>query len=164
MLPACRESCIESRRPPGENGLAMKKSSIALILIAGIFLPFSAKAQQPSRKIPVIISCNCEDEIGRRFASAIRDLLASSPRYYLVDDTAANRKSSFSISLVSLVTDKDTSDQPIADAFSTVFLVNGYFLDQAVQTCGRDKVESCTKSTLSDLDSIIEKAKEANSK
>jgi len=40
-----------------------------------------AQDGESHKRIPVFFSCNCADEVGKLYATALRDLLAKSPRY-----------------------------------------------------------------------------------
>ncbi len=65
-------------------GEEMKKLATCLASLAIILAIMTAKvfAQAPVRKIPIFFQCTCDDPVGSRLATAVRDLIAVSPRYF----------------------------------------------------------------------------------
>lgn len=132
----------------------MKVLVLCFLLVS---LPTFAQ-QKP--KIKVVFECSCDDPVGSLFATAFRDALANSPRYIETDkaeikDSAGKTvEFHFKISVVSV--DGGTSNSGISTALSDVFLVgDNFYLNNMVQSCGRDRIALCAASLLSSLDGII---------
>ncbi len=62
-------------------------SQFVRLLALCFFLASTAHSQQPKR-IKVVFVCGCEDQTGKLYAMAFRDLLASSPRFVQTSDSA----------------------------------------------------------------------------
>src|ERR1700761_7607140 len=61
-----------------------EKEMKRLVMCLGIMAIMTAMvfAQAPVRKIPIFFQCTCDDPVGSRIATAVRDLIATSPRYF----------------------------------------------------------------------------------
>lgn len=79
----------------------MKLRVLALFLL---LLPtVSSHAQKtPPRVYNLIVSCTCTDTVGKGYSRALRDLIATSPRYEEITDSKENEKSALLISVVTL--------------------------------------------------------------
>jgi hypothetical protein len=58
----------------------MKRLAMCLAILA--IMTAKVFAQAPVRKIPIFFQCTCDDPVGSRTATAVRDLIAISPRYF----------------------------------------------------------------------------------
>lgn len=137
----------------------MKAAVIGLLVcFAGTIV-----AQQP-KKTPVYFGCTCADPVGALYATAFRDLLASSPRYIEASEAqpvnGRDRTGSpiytynWHVSVVS--EDPSIGDTGNSAALSIVILVgDSYFNTQYVQSCPRAKVAQCAADTFSELDAAI---------
>jgi hypothetical protein len=112
-------------------------------------------AQPPVSKIPVFFQCTCDDLVGSRIATAVRDLIAASPRYAKSGSEftrqGANVFPIWSIRVVTRDTDENASRTMIAVAFT-----RGLFFESlSVQSCGSLRVKECAEGILADLDRQI---------
>lgn len=111
------------------------------------------------KKIGISFSCTCNDSVGASFATAFRDLLATSPRYYEAYtpiEKLPNGKEidHWQIKVVSL--DPKFGPDGSSSIMSVVFLFGDtYFLEQYVQSCGLDRISQCAHGTLSDFDNLM---------
>ena len=103
--------------------LAMCLASLAIILaIMTARTCAQAPVQAPVRKIPIFFQCTCDDPVGSRLATAVRDLIATSPRYFKsggdFTQEGANVFPIWSIRVVTRDTDENASRSMIAVAFT----------------------------------------------
>ncbi|WP_419806007.1 hypothetical protein [Terriglobus sp.] len=109
-------------------------------------------------KTDVIFSC--DNTVGRAYGRAFRDLLAKSPRYHELSDTAENRKKAVNVGVVS-IEEKAGGDSVGAAAFASVFLLDSVYLDHVVQSCGVNKSEKCAQDLFDSLDEDVDALKKA---
>jgi hypothetical protein len=135
----------------------MKKLATCLASLAIILAIMTAKvfAQAPVRKIPIFFQCTCDDPVGSRIATAVRDLIATSPRYFKsgseFNTQGANVFPIWSIRIVTRDTDENATRTMIAVAFT-----RGLFFETlSVQSCGSLRVKECAEGILADLDRQI---------
>jgi hypothetical protein len=128
-----------------------------LVMCLAILAIMTAKvfAQAPVRKIPIFFQCTCDDPVGSRIATAIRDLIATSPRYFK-SGSEFNRQGAdvvpiWSIRMVTRDTDENATQSMIAVAFT-----RGLFYESlSVQSCGSLRVRECAEGIVADLDRQI---------
>jgi hypothetical protein len=107
-----------------------------------------------SVKLKIKFVCTCDDSVGVRYATALRDLIAKSPRYVETNDFSEGTSRHLGIRVVSVDQDDDHTGR--STAMSIVFTSGSdVYLTHAVQTCGINRVESCAADTLADLDSLL---------
>jgi hypothetical protein len=135
----------------------MKRLAMCLVILAIMTARVLAQApvQAPVTKIPVFFQCTCDDPVGSRIATAIRDLIATSPRYFKSGSEfsrqGANVFPIWSIRVVTRDTDENASRSMIAVAFT-----RGLFFETlSVQSCGSLRVKECAEGILADLDRQI---------
>jgi hypothetical protein len=136
----------------------MKRRAMCLASLAIILVTITAKvfAQAPVvRKTPVFFQCTCDDPIGSRIATAVRDLIATSPRYFKsggdFSQQGANVFPIWSIRMVTRDTDENATRTMVAVAFT-----RGLFYESlSVQSCGSLRVKECAEGILADLDRQI---------
>ena len=135
----------------------MKKLAMCLAVLAMNLATMTAKvfAQGPVRKIPIFFQCTCDDPVGSRIATAVRDLIATSPRYFKsggdFTQMGANVFPIWSIRMVTRDTDENASRSMIA-----VAVTRGLFFEAiSVQSCGSSRVKECAEGILADLDRQI---------
>jgi hypothetical protein len=92
--------------------------------------------------------------VGRGYARALRDLIATSPRYQEITDSKENQKKALLISVVTLPLGDDSNGSARGAAISVVFVFDGTFLSQYVQTCGDDS-KSCAQKTFDSVDGLL---------
>lgn len=132
----------------------MKRSAIAIFWSLSLIGQSRAQKAQP-RVYSLIISCTCDDSVGKGYARALRDLIAKSPRYDELVDSKENRKQALVISVVTLPLGDDTYGSASGAAISVVFVFNGTFVNQYVQTCSESVTASCAQKTLDSVDSML---------
>src|SRR5580692_7885290 len=131
----------------------MKRLTMCLAILAIMTARVFAQSQVP--KIPIFFSCACDDPVGSRIAMTIRDLIATSPRYFK-SGSEFNRQGSnvfpiWSIRMVTRDTDENASRSMIAVAYT-----RGLFFETlSVQSCGSLRVKECAEGILADLDRQI---------
>jgi hypothetical protein len=131
----------------------MKRLAMCLAILA--IMTAKVFAQAPVRKIPIFFQCTCDDPVGSRIATAIRDLIAASPRYFK-SGSEFNRQGAdvvpiWSIRMVTRDTDENATRSMIAVAFT-----RGLFYESlSVQSCGSLRVRECAEGILADLDRQI---------
>ena len=136
----------------------MKRRAMCLASLAIILATMTAKvfAQAPVvRKTPVFFQCTCDDAVGSRIATAVRDLIATSPRYFKsggdFSQQGANVFPIWSIRMVTRDTDENATRTMVAVAFT-----RGLFYESlSVQSCGSLRVKECAEGILADLDRQI---------
>ena len=112
----------------------MKRLAMCLAILA--IMTAKVFAQAPVRKIPIFFQCTCNDPVGSRIATAVRDLIAISPRYFK-SGSEFNRQDTnvfpiWSIRMVTRDTDENASRSMIAVAYT-----RGLFFETlSVQSCG----------------------------
>ena len=133
------------------------KALLSLFLL-GFALPALAQTQVPKRTA-VKFLCTCSDTTGQAFATAFRDLLATSPRYsetFEVSEKLANGKESPNWQIEAVSLDPSSNYNGVNAVLSTVFLLGDrYYLTQTVQTCPRSRVAACAANTLATLDKYL---------
>ena len=129
-------------------------------IIAAWILFVGAPCLARAERIKVRFSCSCEDQVGARYATALRDLLASSPRYtetpYASEPKGPDSKEKiyhWEIQVVSI----DVDDPALGhqSALSVVFMVDDVLLSHHIQTCGASVVSQCAATTLASLDKLL---------
>ena len=127
--------------------LRMRYTALFSCLV-GCSLPVSAQVKQP-----VYFSCSCSDRVGQLYATAFRDLLATTPRYKAIDaaisGTGKDAKYNLALRVVSM--DPDGSDSTRTVLAVTITL-GPIYLNTLIQRCGKDVIEGCAKDTLASLD------------
>lgn len=125
------------------------KNLVFLLLL----LPMMAFGQTPT-KTGVKFSCMCNDEVGARYATAIRDLIASSPRYQSAveyqTDLGKSDTWNYGIRVVSL--DPTNGKVGTSSVLSIVITWGPVYLQSYVEVCPTDSVKSCAIGTFADLD------------
>lgn len=129
-------------------------TSCACVSLFGLWL-VAASAQTPRTR--VVFKCDCDDPVAQRYATEIRDILATSPRYqegssHDVDGDGKPLKE-WTISVVA------ASMPPKAAAISIAFTYGDILADQNVQVCGMNKVKECAEAAVSMLDAVVTKTR-----
>lgn len=111
---------------------------------------------QPGRQ-RVEFNCQCSDSVGQLVATALRDLLASSPRYVEYSpQIPAPKDAPFYWQIKAISIDPTENNTGRNTSISIVFLGSEvYYLSQMVQTCGVNKADDCARSILAGLDSAL---------
>jgi hypothetical protein len=144
------------------EAIAVKRLMV-LIFLSLLTLPAFAQTQ----KIPIYFSCTCDDVVGSSYASAMRDLIATSPRYRpiyssseMIDGKKVDR---FHISVVSV--DPSDNNLGLTTALSAVFLIgDDYFLANRIQTFPASRAQDAARNTLAVFDNMVADAQAARAK
>jgi hypothetical protein len=124
-------------------------------LVCLLLLCVPGFAQTPKQKI--YFQCTCNDPVGSRLATKLRDLIAQSPRYSRSEsDFGGADEKYLPVWSIRIVTkDVDGSGDRSVMAIA---ITQGLFLrDLYVLSCGSEKVTECAEGTLADLDSRASK-------
>jgi hypothetical protein len=137
-----------------QGGIAVKVSALLLFLCC--VLP----AVGQTNKIAVAFDCDCTDAVGSRYATAFRDLLAASPRYYMVQNAEEKDKNGKTVAyrwhLKVLSLDPAQNNNGQDSVISAVLLLgDGLYMTQSVQWCPLSQVNSCAASTMSFMDGFL---------
>ena len=135
----------------------MKRLATCLGVLALILATMTAKvfAQAPVRKTPIFFQCTCDDPVGSRIATAMRDLIATSPRYFKSGgDFTQMGASVFPIWSIRMVT-KDTDENASRTMVAVAFTRGLFYESLSVQSCGSLRVKECAEGILADLDRQI---------
>lgn len=113
-----------------------------------------------AERVKVKFSCDCGDQVGSLYATALRDSLAASPRYIETPDESEPRSEGSKDRLYHLViqvVSVDIENPPGGHqaALSVVFTFAGTLLGQRVQVCGAQSAAQCAASTLASLDKVL---------
>jgi hypothetical protein len=125
-----------------------------------------AQDGESHKRIPVFFSCNCADEVGKLYATALRDLLAKSPRYIesaSPDLTGGAVDGPPKLSIV--VTSIDPTGDGRFMAHSEVGLLGAStYLYSTVGWCPKTEADHCAASTLAALDDQVHRLLDARAK
>jgi hypothetical protein len=137
-----------------------RKTALFILLLPQICV--SLLGQDSAGKTQLFVSCSCDDQLGAKYATALRDIVAKSPRYEETRNEGDDKSGyPFKISLVSI----DTSTSPGEQiAISEVTSFNSILFDQNVQVCSAQSVFNCAQTTFSQVDKSIDELKKALSK
>lgn len=124
-----------------------------LLCIALLLLPSIAFGQN-ANKAGVKFDCTCNDSVGARYATAVRDLIAASPRYESAEDFVENPGKSaiyhMGIRVVSL--DPQAGNPGHGSALSIVITWGAFYLASSLQICTSDGVRECAENTMAIMD------------
>jgi hypothetical protein len=112
-----------------------------LAVLSAALLVIPAQAE----KANVRVDCTCEDSVGSQVATALRDLIAASPRYNNVNDDHGGWK-------MVLVSAPVTSSDPASAIGYTILRGNIVFHRSGVKICGKESVDWCARSLYASLD------------
>ena len=132
-----------------------------LIVTAAALLFSTNMLGQEKQKMSISFHCQCDDQVGRQYATYFRDALAQSPRYEEAhsDQTKdLNGKVTSAVFVVSIVSVDESSTNPgKSSSFSLVLTLGGdSFISQYVQNCGINAVKNCASDGLSFVDGKIQ--------
>ena len=131
----------------------MKRLAMCLAILA--IMTAKVFAQAPVRKIPIFFQCTCDDPVGSRIATAIRDLIATSPRYFK-SGSEFNRQGADVVPIWSIrMVTRDTDENATQSVIAVVFTRGLFYESLSVQSCGSSRVKECAEGILADLDRQI---------
>lgn len=123
-----------------------------------MFFATAAQAQDAD-KLPVAISISAEDTVGRRLAFYVREEIAKSGSFAVVDEDFGR---GFKVELVTI----DPGSDGVQTAYSLVILIaqkEGFdlFVINYVGHCGADRVRDCAQRILGSLGEQVETIRQA---
>jgi hypothetical protein len=130
-----------------------------------LFLCCSIPAVGQTQKTAIAFECECTDAVGSQYATKVRDLLTTSPRYSLT--TIAEEKDKegktsvyhWQIKVVSLDPSQNSIGQNAVLAIVLLF-GDSFYLTHSVQWCPLLKVSDCAASTISSMDGVVSATKQ----
>jgi hypothetical protein len=125
-----------------------------------LFCIFCISAVCHAQRVKVKFSCDCSDQVGSLYATALRDSLAASPRFVETADDSEPKSDGSKDRLYHLViqvvsVDIENPPEGRQSALSVVFTFAGSLLGQRVQVCGAQSVVQCVASTLASFDNAL---------
>ena len=131
----------------------MKRLAMCLAILS--IMTAKVFAQGPVRKIPIFFQCTCDDPVGSRIATAVRDLIATSPRYFKSGSEFSRQgENVFPIWSIRMVT-RDTGENATQTMIAVAVTRGLFFETLSVQSCGSLRVKECAEGILADLDRQI---------
>ena len=101
----------------------------------------------------------CDDSVGARYATALRDLIAGSPRFALVseEDWKTAKPSNFARLTIHVSTlDPDTPSAGRQAAIAWALTSDGIYVTASLQICGSNVITVCAEQTVSKIDQYVE--------
>ena len=120
----------------------------AIILTCILIVP-SLFGQQPA-KTPLVIVCQCDDPNSRLLETAVRDAVATNPRYREIHPEREDKTPYYRLVLVAM----DADPAPVV--VFVVVLHGDAFMTLGVRVCGTTKMEWCANNILSTADHAIQ--------
>ena len=129
------------------------------VLVIAFWLLASSLAAAQDRPIRVSVFHQGSDQVGQQVALALTEAIRASASFRFVEHEIAPRLPRIVVYLVSV----DADVNRVSTAISSVVVYDhvsipgfGIFLLSGVQSCGRDRVETCVKLILLNIDSMVE--------
>jgi hypothetical protein len=132
--------------------------SLALLSVIAPFGLENLQAQDApnQHRAHVVFECKCNDDVGRLYATAFRDVLAKSPRFieaYQSREDYGSVKAVLNLKVVAVSLDPSNDNPGGYTALSVVILLgDSMYLTQTTLFCSKAGVEHCASSTLADVD------------
>jgi hypothetical protein len=146
-------------RSPESDSMRLSTCVRALLVCALLALQSHAQDTGHRVRIPVKFECNCADEVGQLYATAFRDILASSPRFVseVGFDNSGGSSSGPPSMRVNVVSVDPFNDGQVT-AMSIAFILGSTtYLTHVVRWCPKDRANSCAASTFAELDDQVQK-------
>ncbi len=128
------------------------------VALFGLLVTSAAPGQAPAKKA-IKFQCTCDDSVGVRYATAMRDLIAASPRYKSATEfTVGEGKGSvwnLGVRVVSI--DPTVGKTGNSTVLSVVLTVGPLYMTSYVQVCTSDGVSSCAADTFAEIDQELSK-------
>ena len=127
-----------------------------------LICPIALGQEQP-HKTAIYLECPCSDPVGSVYATALRDAIASSPRYaetHNSEEKDSNGKVKvyhWHLDIISL----DPFNNGGQNAVLSLVLLAGddIFMTHSVQFCPKVEMQSCVQQTVAFFDSFISSIK-----
>jgi len=120
---------------------------LSLLLFCSFGCAF-ASAQAPHKTL-LVVSCSCDDTIGKSYLSALRTAIGRNTHYREVGTEEGMRKNAVQLSIVSM--SLPGSEGVEKSVLSIVCVHDGVILHQMVETCSHIPVEQTAEAMLQDL-------------
>jgi hypothetical protein len=111
---------------------------------------------QDAKKIPVAVSPGGDDPVGQAFVLALKEAIRGSKSLLLVDTEILPKTPRIVVHVLSV--NNVVAEKGDSSAIGIIIVYdgsqtpgNGIYLSASVSICGKDRVESCAKSTLPDI-------------
>lgn len=143
----------------------MKFVAAPFIFLAVAVLVSLAAVAQSTTKIPVQVLHSGSDLVGQQLAFELKEAIRASQSMRLVTDTDSGAR--VRVSIVSLNPDPERASQSHTVAATTFAFddtwvpLNGILVSATVETCGARRVQECARSTLANIDSVIERIRKS---
>jgi hypothetical protein len=136
----------------------MKQLALAFLIF--VLVPSLCLAQA-AKKIPVAVSHGGDDPVGQAFVLALKEAIRGSNSLLLVDNEILPETPRIVVHVISV--DNVVAEKGVSSAIGIIIVYkgsqtpgDGIYLSASVSICGKDRVESCAKSTLPDIDRSVE--------
>jgi hypothetical protein len=116
------------------------------VLLTALLLATPVAAQN---KTAISFTCTCNDATGTLFATAFRDLLATSPRY---SEETKETKDVYAFRLMVVSLDPTVAKDGYQSVLAVVFVMGSVYISEQVQTCGMASTKTCAERTLAFVD------------
>lgn len=128
-----------------------------LLLFVVLVAPGLCLAQ--AKRTPVSVRHDGEDQVGRSFAFALKEAIRRSQSFILVENTLTGPR----IVVTLLSVESYANQKGVSSAIGTTIVYdslqtpgNGIWLTSSISHCGSDRVESCAKNELPNIDDAVE--------
>ena len=130
-----------------------------VVITFAIWLLASSLALAQDTRIRVAVSHSGDDKGGQQLAFALKDAIRGSRSFRLVDHEIGPTSPRIVVYLVSINSDANGVNTAISNAiiYDHVSIPGwGIILSLGVQSCSQDRVETCAKEILPNIDSGVE--------
>jgi len=138
---------------PVNRGDSMKLMSgvlIIILLVSGICI-----AQ--SKKIPVAVNHVGDDSVGQGVAFALKEAIRASQSFRLVDYEPAAKLPQIVVFMVSIGANENISAIGSTIVYNSLTMPGeGIFIREFVQICSEDRLESCARKSLPNIDNAVD--------
>src|SRR5262245_5422851 len=121
-----------------------------------LFLLVPAICMAQAKRIPVAIGHSGNDSVGQGVAFALKEAIRGSQSISFVDYETLPKKPTIVVNLVSV---ESYSEKGVSSAIGVTVIYDspempglGIYLSSSVLHCGKDRVESCGKNILPNID------------
>lgn len=136
----------------------MGRFALCAALALGAATPAAA---QPRVPVYLATTVDQEDPVGRSLVYALKESLRSSRGFRLVEDEAAWPY--LSMRVVTLSTSAGGTAMAVAFVYDSIEMpMGGAYITTSIQTCGRDRVTSCSTSLMGSLDAASDQLRRGN--
>jgi len=137
----------------------MGLDKMRVILTFAIWLLASSLALAQDPRIPVAVSHSGHDKVGQQLAFALKEAIRGSRSFRFVDHQIGPTSPRIVVYLVSIDSDVSGVNAAISNAiiYDHVSIPGwGIILSLGVQSCSQDRLETCGKEILPNIDSGVE--------